>query len=208
MTLYDVMLFQAIPPPELLSLNWTKGKGPNVNKLIEHFSAITDWVRSEVISDEQVKVRVIKLSKSIVLAEHLLEMQNFNSALAIYIGLELLRNLEAEWKKLTQKVKSKWKLLDLTLTMQRDFLNLRKRFYQAEGPIIVPLNILLHDLAVINEQPKLYHETSLFNFTKLRHIYGVFRLIEITRNSSYGFEPVPIIQDFIKNFMKNHTTPK
>jgi len=198
-TLYDHSALCNISPIEFLSGNWIKGKGPNIEKFVSHTSAMSSWIRYEVISSVNFKQRVIILSKCISLCKYLIEMQNFNSSLAIYVALELLNSFKEEWKALSRTLRTQWKFLQTLLSMKGDFAALRKCFDSAENSLIVPLTILLHDLAIIEEQSDRYKETDLINFSKFRQVYGVYRHVERTKKSSFPFIPIKVYQDFLQN---------
>jgi len=83
------------------------------------------------------------------------------------------------------------------MSMRGDFSGLRKLFDNAENSLIVPITILLHDLALIEEQSDRYKESDLINFGKLRQVYGVYRHIERTKKSHFPFQPIKVYQDYL-----------
>jgi len=78
----------------------------------------------------------------------------------------------------------------------------KKIFDSADDDLIVPITILLHDLALIEEQPDKYEDTQLINFGKFRQVYGVYKQIERTKKSIFPFVSVSLIQDFLANQVK------
>lgn len=80
-----------------------------------------------------------------------------------------------------------------------DFRKLRERVVKDDPPLIVPITILLRDLISIYEEPILYKDTDFVNFAKIRQVYGIYELIERTKESSYAFQPVSSIQTFLSN---------
>jgi len=198
-TIYDHNALCNISPIEFLCGNWINSKGPNIEKFVIHTSAISTWIRYEVVSTENFKQRVVILSKCITLCKYLIDLQNFNSGLAVYVGLELLNSFKEEWKSISRTLKQHWKFLQTLMSMKGDFSSLRKCFDSAENSLIVPLNVLLHDLAIIEEQTNRYKDTDLINFSKFRQVYGVYRHIERTKKSFFPFVPIPAYQEFLQN---------
>jgi len=195
-TVYDHKAFCSISPQECLEGNWIKGKGPNIDKLVNHTSAISSWIRYEIIATFNFKQRVVILSKCITLCKYLIDLQNFNSGLAVYIALELLNSLKEEWKSIRRPLKQNWKQLQSLMNMKANFSGLRKTFDSAEKSLIIPLSVLLQDLAQIEEQSDRVKE-DLINFSKFRQVYGVYRHIERTKKSNFPFYSLKPYQDFL-----------
>lgn len=91
LTMEEFELYCAVEPRELLGQAWQKENkrelAPNLTRLIERFNRIGFWVSTEVLTKQDLKIRVKCIKKFIKIAHRCYECNNFNGIMQILSGL-------------------------------------------------------------------------------------------------------------------------
>jgi RasGEF domain len=106
-TLVEYSLLKKVTAPEIQSQNWTKNKkrAPNIAAVIKNFNRMGQWVATEVLTTSVKENRETVIRKFIEIANHLREMQNYSTCLAIMSGLShnSVSRLKRTWKAIPKK---------------------------------------------------------------------------------------------------------
>ncbi|KAJ9079421.1 Ras guanine nucleotide exchange factor bud5 [Entomophthora muscae] len=114
LTLIDADLFCEIRPQHIISYVMSKGKGSTasspcpVKKLVDWSNQVNHWVVETILWEEDNKQRMLILKAFINLTERLVDMNNFNMAMAILSGLNssAISRLHSTWGGLPTKCRS------------------------------------------------------------------------------------------------------
>eukprot|EP00029_Vermamoeba_vermiformis_P014435 TRINITY_DN9557_c0_g1_i1.p1 TRINITY_DN9557_c0_g1~~TRINITY_DN9557_c0_g1_i1.p1 ORF type:complete len:176 (-),score=17.08 TRINITY_DN9557_c0_g1_i1:403-930(-) len=91
LTMNEWAVWSKIQPSELLELCWTKQNrqetSPNVLKLISVFNATSKWITMSILTAEDLDQQVLRYENWILTAKHLMDLNNFNTAMSILSGL-------------------------------------------------------------------------------------------------------------------------
>jgi Rap guanine nucleotide exchange factor 1 len=88
MTLLDMDMFQSIHTSEMLNCVSPKGgNAPNLKQFTEHFNKMSYWARTQILLQEDHKIREKYMLKFIRIMQFLRECNNFNSFLALLCAL-------------------------------------------------------------------------------------------------------------------------
>ncbi len=91
LTICDWILMRRIEPKELLEKRWQSDdkcdEAPNVLAYIDHFNAVSTWVATEVVFEENPKQRALVLAKMVQVADALRGMRNYSGFMEIVSGL-------------------------------------------------------------------------------------------------------------------------
>lgn len=91
LTIYGWSTWSKIQSSELVNLGWTKKNrhetSPNVLKTISIFSTISSWVAMSILVQEDFHHRILRMENWIWTAKHLIELNNFNTFMAVTSGL-------------------------------------------------------------------------------------------------------------------------
>lgn len=84
-------------------MQWEKRpeEAPNVNAMTDHFNRVSLWVATQIAREESPKQQAKVVAKFIKVAEHLMTIRNYNSAVQIMSGLS---NVAIQRLKRLQKV--------------------------------------------------------------------------------------------------------
>eukprot|EP01127_Copromyxa_protea_P016284 TRINITY_DN4807_c0_g1_i2.p1 TRINITY_DN4807_c0_g1~~TRINITY_DN4807_c0_g1_i2.p1 ORF type:complete len:1373 (-),score=282.44 TRINITY_DN4807_c0_g1_i2:58-3576(-) len=165
LTLIEFDIYKNIKPRELLGQAWIKEEhkcvARNVVDLIQRADHVSHWVASCILFQSRLQNRITVINKFINIAQHLRELNNYNTVMGIIAGLNIgpvsrLKHSFAGIKKLNEKT-----LNDLQSVM--DHSGAYKKYretLEAAGPSVVPyIGVPLADLTHIDEnedfvQPK------------------------------------------------------
>ncbi|GAM21223.1 hypothetical protein SAMD00019534_043980 [Acytostelium subglobosum LB1] len=212
MTLIEFEMFKKIKPPELLNQSWNKAKlkhrAPNVLRMIDRFNSVSMWVATMIIQTPKVKARARMMTRFIKIAFHLMNMNNFNSLMAIVAGLSFssVYRLKYTREELSAQTHKMYAELEKIMNSESSFKNYRTRLECASPPLMPYLGVHLTDLTFIEENPDLLNlevapnrKVDLINFTKRTLMFKVISLVQQYQQMSYNIQPVHQIQEFLLN---------
>jgi hypothetical protein len=106
--LIEQKLFKSIPLHEFFCQGWNDKvnlKSPNLQKLIAWFNSVALGMASEVVRQNDIKMRVSVVKKLITTAQSCLTYSNYNSCFEIVAGLNMasISRLKKTWKALPKK---------------------------------------------------------------------------------------------------------
>eukprot|EP01090_Pellita_catalonica_P000161 TRINITY_DN10113_c0_g1_i1.p1 TRINITY_DN10113_c0_g1~~TRINITY_DN10113_c0_g1_i1.p1 ORF type:complete len:489 (-),score=68.20 TRINITY_DN10113_c0_g1_i1:140-1606(-) len=188
LTIIEGKMFRDIPLREFLNKAWEdqsgKSKLPLSNSrddirllpdLIERSNRVSFFVATCILLCSHEKKRRRKmLSYFISVAAVCIQIQNYQTAMQIYSGLNLspIQKLKYEWKKLGKKPKSQYFDLQTFFDHTGNFKRYRDRMKDIQPPAIPLLSLLLKDLTLIEENDDLLEkEQGIIHFTKMAMIY-------------------------------------
>eukprot|EP01132_Coremiostelium_polycephalum_P005608 gene5608-6979_t len=212
MTLIEFDIFRKIKPPELLNQSWNKTKlkhrAPNVLKMIDRFNNVSMWVATMIIQTVKVKARARMMARFMKIAEHLKNMNNYNSLMAIIAGLNFssVYRLKYTRDEVSAQTLRSYMELEKIMNSEGSFKNYRQRLHSTSPPCLPYLGVHLTDLTFMEENPDyIPHEVlpnktvDLINFTKRTLVFKVISLVQQYQQQSYNIQPVHQIQEFLLN---------
>lgn len=89
MTLIEAQFHSRVHFSELLDMSWEKTpeKAMNVNAMTENFNRVGLWVATQIAREDTPKAQAKVVSKFLKVADHLLQLRNYNSCVQILSGL-------------------------------------------------------------------------------------------------------------------------
>jgi len=179
----------------------TVKESPHIVAVNYRYTDVRDWVATEIIKREDKVSRAKVIELFIGVAQHCLNLKNFQTLQAI------ISSLNFDW---VQKFKSTWKLVSPAaaaafvqlseLTSYRDnYRLLREKLASLDYPCIPFLGMYLQDLVGIKEQmPDTIEPGSFVNFAKRFKLSEIISEINYYGQQPFCLEPVSIIQDYLK----------
>lgn len=213
LTIIESKLYGKIRPTECLNKTWQKKLGPdeadpaeNVKALILHSNQLTNWVAQMILTQADVKRRVVVIKHFVSIADKCRGLNNFSCLTSIIsaLGSAPIHRLNRTWSQVnartTQTLESMRKLMGST----KNFLEYREALHKANPPCIPFFGIYLTDLTFIEDGiPSIIKKTQLINFAKRAKTAEVIRDIQQYQNVPYGLQPVPELQDYILRNMQS-----
>lgn len=199
LTLVESSFFREIQPKECLKLCWSvdKANAPNILALINHFNALSGYIKVEILKTVDCKQRAKVLEYFLQVGKCCQELSNFNALMEITSSLNAaaVHRLKNTWKLVNSKYagwKEEWGKLTLN-----NYVRLREAQMQAEPPYLPYVGIILSDLTFIEEGNKDFvmvgSEHSLINFEKRRKVATVLTRLQQCQRTPFGFRVVPQI---------------
>lgn len=198
-------IYNNIRMTELFGGAWahakTQHQSPNVLKMIEIFNLAGNQVATSIILEKNFKNRVKLLTKYIVIAQKLKEIQNFHLLVAVISGINNSAILRLKWthSHLSTKTKQTLQQLEQLCSMEASFKNLREAIDNAVPPCIPYLGTYLMDLTFIEDGNPDFVEGNLINFEKRKLQYRILAKIDQYQRVGYNFKKVEVIEQFLNN---------
>lgn len=213
LTIIEARLYGRIRPTECLNKTWQKKlvKGEpdpaeNVKALILHSNQLTNWVAQMILTQQDVKRRVVVIKHFVSIADKCRLLNNFSCLTSIIsaLGSAPIHRLSRTWNQVnartTQALESMRKLMGST----KNFMEYRDALHKANPPCIPFFGIYLTDLTFIEDGiPSVIKKTQLINFAKRAKTAEVIRDIQQYQNVPYGLHPVGELHDYILKNMQS-----
>jgi len=212
LTIIESRLYGKIRPTEVLNKTWQKklaegepDPASNVKALILHSNQLTNWVAQMILTQADVKRRVVVIKHFVTIADKCRFLNNFSCLTSIISALSSapIHRLNRTWSQVnartTQTLESMRKLMGST----KNFLEYRDTLHKANPPCIPFFGIYLTDLTFIEDGiPSIIKKTQLINFAKRAKTAEVIRDIQQYQNVPYGLQGVNELQEYILRNMQ------
>eukprot|EP01117_Protostelium_nocturnum_P010027 TRINITY_DN3576_c0_g1_i1.p1 TRINITY_DN3576_c0_g1~~TRINITY_DN3576_c0_g1_i1.p1 ORF type:complete len:1270 (-),score=506.68 TRINITY_DN3576_c0_g1_i1:183-3992(-) len=203
--LIDSQFFNAILPKELVNQNWAKNQGvkaPNILKLIERMNAISNWVASEILEPARVKVRSLRFTHLIKIAEHLRSLNNYGTLMAFLGGFNCAAVSRLKFTKqlIPKKYQDTLMALETLMSVDNASKAYRTTLSLSSPPGIPYVGLHLIDLTFTDEgNPDYVTEHKLINMTKRILTFRIISEIDRFKYKPYLFLRVPAVESQIKD---------
>ncbi|KAK3680258.1 cell division cycle-related protein [Recurvomyces mirabilis] len=213
LTIIESKLYGKIKPTECLNKTWQRKINPgdldpaeNVKALILHSNQLTNWVAQMILTQADVKRRVVVIKHFVTIADKCRSLNNFSCLTSIIsaLGSAPIHRLGRTWSQVntrtTQVLESMRKLMGST----KNFLEYRETLHKAQPPCIPFFGIYLTDLTFIEDGiPSIIKKTQLINFAKRAKTAEVIRDIQQYQNAPYSLQTVNELQEYILRNMQS-----
>ena len=213
LTIIESKLYGKIKPTECLNKTWQKkikegeaDPAENVKALILHSNQLTNWVAQMILTQQDVKRRVVVIKHFVTIADKCRALNNFSCLTSIMsaLGSAPIHRLNRTWAQVntrtTQTLESMRKLMGST----KNFLEYRDTLHKADPPCIPFFGIYLTDLTFIEDGiPSVIKKTQMINFSKRSKTAEVIRDIQQYQNAPYGLQSVSELQEYILRNMQS-----
>ncbi|XP_033749223.1 ras-specific guanine nucleotide-releasing factor 1-like [Pecten maximus] len=194
LTYLDHKIYIGIRSEELLGQAWMKQdkshKAPHVLLVSKRFNEVSRLVVSEIVGRQNLQDRVSCIEKWAAIADICRCMHNYNGVLQIcaaFVNSSVYR-LKKTWEKLSKQTKQMIERLQVLVSSDGRFKNMRDALHRCDPPCIPYLGMYLTDLSFIEEGTPDNTEEGLVNFSKMRMIAHVIREIRLFQQTPYRIE--------------------
>ncbi|XP_014212900.1 ras-specific guanine nucleotide-releasing factor 2-like isoform X2 [Copidosoma floridanum] len=194
MTYLDHQIFISIASEEFLGQAWMKAdkstKAPRITLLTKRFNEVSQLVVSEIVRRSSLQARVAVIEKWTAVADINRVMHNYNGVLQICAAFtnSSVYRLKKTWEKVSKTTKQMIERLQIIVSSEHRFKNLRDALHRCDPPCIPYLGIYLTDLSFIEEGTPNFTDDGLLNFSKMRMIAHVIREIRHFQQTPYKIE--------------------
>ncbi|KAF1981251.1 ras GEF [Aulographum hederae CBS 113979] len=213
LTIIESRLYGKIKPTECLNKTWQRklatedpDPAPNVKALILHSNQLTNWVAQMILTQQDVRRRVIVIKHFVSVADKCRALNNFSTLTSIIsaLGTAPIHRLSRTWGQVNAKTMNTLEGMRRLMGSTKNFAEYRDTLQKANPPCIPFFGVYLTDLTFIEDGiPSLIKKTSLINFAKRAKTAEVIRGIQQYQNVPYPLQPVPELQEYILSNMRN-----
>jgi len=212
LTIIESRLYSKIKSTECLNKTWQKkvGEGepepaPNVKALILHSNQMTNWVAEMILSQTDIRKRVVVIKHFVAVADRCRTLNNFSTLTSIIsaLGTAPIARLKRTWDQVPARVNGTLESMRKLMASTKNFGEYRETLHAANPPCIPFFGVYLTDLTFIEDGiPSIIKKTNLINFAKRAKTAEVIRDIQQYQNVAYSLQPVPELQDYILSNMQ------
>jgi len=154
-TIIESKLYCSIQPEELLALEWTKkvgSKAVNVKAMSTLSNDLANLVADTILQLEDAKKRATVIKQWIKIAAKCLELNNYDSLMAIICSLNssMVLRLKRTWDLVSARSKARLDELKTITDVGRNYAVLRQRLQNHVAPCIPFVGIYLTDLTFVD----------------------------------------------------------
>ncbi|KAE8442008.1 hypothetical protein EG329_003944 [Mollisiaceae sp. DMI_Dod_QoI] len=212
LTIVESKLYGKIKPTECLNKTWQKkvGEGdpepaPNVKALILHSNQLTNWVAEMILTQLDVKKRVVVIKHFVLVADKCRQLNNYSTLTSIIsaLGTAPIHRLKRTWDQVPAKTSAVLESMRRLMGSTKNFGEYRESLHLANPPCIPFFGVYLTDLTFIEDGiPSIIKKSALINFAKRAKTAEVIRDIQQYQNVPYPLQPVPELQEYILSNMQ------
>ncbi|KAF2191580.1 cell division control protein [Zopfia rhizophila CBS 207.26] len=213
LTIIESRLYGKIGPTECLNKAWQKKLAPgepdpaaNVKALILYLNQLTNWVAQMILTQQDVKRRVIVIKHFVNVADKCRLLNNFSTPNMIMSALETapIYRLNRTWSAVNAQSMATLENMRKVIGNRKGFAVYRDTLRKANPPCIPFFGVYLANLTYIEDGiPSFIKKTNLVNFAKRAKTAEVIRDIQQYQNVPYLLQPVPELQDYILTNMQS-----
>ncbi|KAJ5046814.1 uncharacterized protein L3040_004039 [Drepanopeziza brunnea f. sp. 'multigermtubi'] len=212
LTIVESKLYGKIKPTECLNKTWQKKVGendpepaPNVKALILHSNQLTNWVAEMILTQLDVKKRVVVIKHFVLVADKCRLLNNFSTLTSIIsaLGTAPIHRLKRTWDQVPAKTLAILETMRKLMGSTKNFGEYRESLHLANPPCIPFFGVYLTDLTFIEDGiPSIIKKSTLINFAKRAKTAEVIRDIQQYQNVPYPLQSVTELQDYILTNMQ------
>lgn len=207
LTIIESRLYGKIKPTECLNKTWQKKVGdndpepaPNVKALILHSNQLTNWVAEMILTQLDVKKRVVVIKHFVSVADKCRGLNNFSTLTSIIsaLGTAPIHRLKRTWDQVPARTQATLEQMRKLMGSTKNFGDYREALKLANPPCIPFFGVYLTDLTFIEDGiPSIIKKSTLINFAKRAKTAEVIRDVQQYQNVPYQLQPVPDLQEYI-----------
>ncbi|KAJ5724002.1 hypothetical protein N7488_002037 [Penicillium malachiteum] len=206
LTIIESRLYSKIRATECLNKTWQKKVGPdepepasNVKALILHSNQLTNWVAEMILTQGDVKKRVVVIKHFVNVADKCRSLNNYSTLTSIIsaLGTAPIHRLGRTWGQVSGRTSSILEQMRRLMASTKNFGEYRETLHLANPPCIPFFGVYLTDLTFIEDGIPSLTPSELINFNKRAKTAEVIRDIQQYQNVPYLLQPVPELQDYI-----------
>jgi hypothetical protein len=154
-TIKESQLFCSILPEELLATEWTKKSGSmavNVRAMSTLSTDLANLVIESILKHEEPNKRAKLIKRWIKIADKCLELNNYDSLMAILCSLEstTILRMKQTWALISSKTKATLANLEAIVDVSMNYTVLRQRLQNHVAPCLPFVGIYLTDLTFVD----------------------------------------------------------
>ncbi|KAG0097364.1 hypothetical protein BGZ93_002896 [Podila epicladia] len=211
LTIMEATAYNKIRPVECLNKAWMhedpkiSAKAVNIKKMIEASNLYANWIDELVLSEKELKKRVLVIRHLVLIAEKLRQLNNFSmlSTTMAALSQSPIHRLKRTWEQVPTRTMTSFVELQALMGVAKNWAEYRELLHSVNPPCVPFVGIYLTDLVMIEDgnPNNLKKSDHLINFYKRVKTAEVIREIQQYQSVPYCLTAVPEIQAFIRRGM-------
>ncbi|KAF9348191.1 hypothetical protein BGX34_002629, partial [Mortierella sp. NVP85] len=208
LTIMEATIYNKIRPVECLAKAWTSndpeiaGKAVTIKKMIETSNLYANWIDELILSEKEIKKRVLVIRHFVLIAEKLRALNNFSmlSATMAALSQSPIYRLKRTWEQVPNRTMTSLMELQQLMGVAKNWAEYREELHKVNPPCVPFVGMYLTDLVMIQDGNTDFLKKSdhLINFYKRVKTAEVIREIQQYQSVPYCLTSVPEIQAFIR----------
>ncbi|KAF9925008.1 hypothetical protein FBU30_005142 [Linnemannia zychae] len=208
LTIMEANAYNKIKPVECLAKAWTSedpeiaARAVNIKKMIETSNLYSNWINELVLSEKELKKRVLVIRHLVLIAEKLRQLNNFSMLSATMAALTQspIHRLKRTWEQVPSRTMTSFMDLQALMNVAKNWADYREELHSVNPPCVPFVGMYLTDLVMIQDGNGDFLKKSnhLINFYKRVKTAEVIREIQQYQSVPYCLTSVPEIQSFIR----------
>ncbi|KAF9184154.1 hypothetical protein BGZ51_003518 [Haplosporangium sp. Z 767] len=208
LTIMEATVYNKIRPVECLAKAWMSedpemaAKAVNIKKMIETSNLYANWINELVLSEKELKKRVLVIRHLVLIAERLRQLNNFSmlSATMAALSQSPIHRLKRTWEQVPTRTMTSFMDLQALMGVAKNWAEYREELHSVNPPCVPFVGMYLTDLVMIQDGNGdfLKKSSHLINFYKRVKTAEVIREIQQYQSVPYCLTSVPEIQAFIR----------
>ncbi|KAF9954717.1 hypothetical protein BGZ65_003849 [Modicella reniformis] len=208
LTIMEANVYNKIRPVECLAKAWMSedltlaAKAVNIKKMIETSNLYANWINELVLSEKEIKKRVLVIRHLVLIAEKLRQLNNFSmlSATMAALSQSPIHRLKRTWEQVPARTMTSFMELQTLMGVAKNWAEYRDELHNVNPPCVPFVGMYLTDLVMIQDGNSDFLKKSnhLINFYKRVKTSEVIREIQQYQSVPYCLTSVPEIQAFIR----------
>ena len=210
LTIKVSQIFCSILPEELLATEWTKQSGSlavNVRAMSTLSTDLASLVADSILQQEDAKKRAEMIKQWIKIAKKCLELNNYDSLMAIYCALtnSTITRMRRTWELVSPKSRATLDILGGIVDVSKNYAGLRQQLQSLMPPCLPFVGMYLTDLTFVDHGNPATRQmatsegsTPVINFDK--HVKTAKIISDLQRfQLPYRLEEIPELQTWIQD---------
>ncbi|KAF9434632.1 hypothetical protein BGZ76_007689 [Entomortierella beljakovae] len=208
LTIMEATVYNKIRPVECLAKAWMSddtdmaAKAVNIKKMIETSNLYANWINELVLSEKEIKKRVLVIRHLVLIAEKLRNLNNFSmlSATMAALSQSPIHRLKRTWEQVPARTMTSFMDLQALMGVAKNWAEYRDELHNVNPPCVPFVGMYLTDLVMIQDGNGDFLKKSnhLINFYKRVKTAEVIREIQQYQSVPYCLTSVSEIQAFIR----------
>ncbi|CUS15462.1 unnamed protein product [Tuber aestivum] len=214
LTIIESKSYGKLKAAECLSKGWSKqpssgGPDPaeNIRAIIMQSNRLTNWVAEMILTQAEVRKRVIVIKHFIAVAEKCRLLNNFSTLTAILAALQTsaIHRLKRTWEHVPSRTNQTLEGMNTLMGATMNFAEYREMLHIVNPPCVPFLGVYLKDLTFVADgnDDFIKGDQKLINFDKRVKTANIIREIQQYQSVPYPLQPVPELQDYIISNMQS-----
>ncbi|MEE6475144.1 hypothetical protein FKM82_010641 [Ascaphus truei] len=163
---------------------------PTLERSIALFNGVSKWVQLMVLSKPTPQQRAEVITKYINVSQKLLDLQNFNTLMAVVGGLShsSISRLKDTHSHLSAEVTKAWNEMTELVSSNGNYCSYRKAFAECEGFKIPILGVHLKDLIAVHVVFPDWVDKNKVNIVKMQQLYVTLNELVSLHSASHHLE--------------------